>query len=99
MIHNLNAEVAVYNNILKQCRKLGIDVIEMSPIEHDKHMALSQVYTHLLGRIGEEMRLKSTPLDTKGFTKTLEIQQYVVNDDEQLFLDMFKYNPFSSKIV
>jgi len=28
-------------------------------------------------------------------TQTLKIQQYVVNDKEQLFLDMHKYNPYT----
>lgn len=78
--------------------KLGVSLKEMSPEEHDRKMAYSLLYTHLVGRIGQQMEVGTTGIDTKGFEKLLEVQQYVVNDSWQLFKDMNLYNPFATEM-
>lgn len=84
--------------IMELVSRLGVEGFEMTPEEHDKKQAYSQIYTHLIGRLGERMGLKSTGIDTKGFTQLLKVQQYVVNDSLQLFKDMNKYNPFAKEM-
>jgi prephenate dehydrogenase len=89
---------AKFGKFIKLAKSLGLDVHVMSPKEHDKFMAYSQSYTHLVGRIGKELNLRPTPIDTAGFTQTLKIQQYVVNDSEELFVDMHKFNPYAKRM-
>jgi prephenate dehydrogenase len=95
MLYNVSASLSHYKKVKKACEKLQLNIVEMTPDEHDRLMAYSQIYTHFVGRIGKELNLAETPIDTVGFKKTLEIQQYVVNDSEELFVDMNKFNPYS----
>jgi len=95
MLWNVSAKKSTFNKIQTSCRKLNLQIIEITPEEHDKFMAFSLAYTHFIGRIGKDMKIMSTPIDTEGFKQTLKIQQYVVNDSEELFIDMHRFNPFS----
>lgn len=98
MMFNVSASGKAFNKFKKYCRGLKLNVLEMTPEEHDRYMAYSQAYTHFVGRIGQELKLKKTPIDTIGFQQTLKIQQYVVNDSEELFVDMHKFNPYSARM-
>lgn len=98
MLWNISAKKSTFNNIKSQCQKLKLEVIEITPEEHDKLMAFSQAYTFFVGKIGRELNLRPTSLDTEGFRQTLKIQQYVVNDSEELFVDMQKFNPFTKSM-
>lgn len=80
-------------------QKLGQTLIDLTPDEHDKRMASSQFYTHLIGRIGEQLDIGATGIDTQGFLQLLEVQNYVVNDTWQLFEDMYKYNPYAREVL
>lgn len=95
MLHNVSANKAKYEKLKAACKQLGLNIVEITPEEHDKAMAYSQAYTHFVGRIGQELGLRETPIDTEGFKQTLKIQQYVINDTEKLFIDMHKFNPYA----
>lgn len=99
MLHNVSESNKNFQNFKSKLKKLGLKVHEMSPEEHDKTMAMTQGYTHLIGRVGAKMQIKRTKLDTKGFTQTLEVQQYVINDSPRLFIDMYRYNPYAKKVL
>ena len=98
IVHKVRISPAKFTRIKQSCRDIGLEVIEMSPKEHDKLMAFSLAYTHLIGRIGERMNVKSTPIDTQGFTQLLKVQGYVVNDTLTLFKDMQNFNPYARKM-
>ena len=95
---NVRASTDNFDKVKQSCTKFGLKVVVISPKEHDKYMAYSQTYTHLLGRIGKKIGIKNTPIDTKGFEQTLKIQKYVINDSWQLYKDMNTYNPFASEM-
>jgi prephenate dehydrogenase len=84
--------------VLQLVEWLGVNGIQMTPEEHDRKMAYSLLYTHLIGRIGQEIGLTTTGIDTLGFSQLLKVQQYVVNDSWELFVDMNKYNVFASQM-
>lgn len=84
-----------FNKIKNSLISIGLNVIEMSPIEHDKIVAISQVFTHLIGRIADSMNIESTSIDTETFKKLLNIKKIVTNDSFDLFLDMNKFNSFT----
>lgn len=95
MVFNISANKDIYRKFKAKCQNMKLKIIEITPEEHDKYMAYSQAYTHFVGRIGQELKLSETPIDTIGFKQTLEIQKYVINDSEELFIDMHKFNPYS----
>ncbi len=98
ILHKVRISASRYDRIKQSCQALGLEVLEMSPEEHDKLMAYSMAYTHLIGRVGERMNLKNTPIDTQGFAQLMKVQDYVVNDTFTLFQDMQRYNPYAKEM-
>ena len=98
ILHNVRVSPSKFARIKQSCQDIGLEVIEISPKEHDELMAFSLAYTHLIGRIGEKMNIKNTAVNTKGFTQLLKVQDYVVNDTTQLFKDMHNFNPYAKKM-
>jgi len=84
--------------IKKYLRLLGLKIIEMTPKEHDKQIAKSQLLTHFIGRSLLEMNAKPTAIDTEGYKRLMHILGVVQNDTWQLFEDMNKYNKEAKKV-
>lgn len=80
------------------CQKMKLEIIELTPEEHDRHAAFSLAYFSLIGKIGQEIGISSTPIDTPWFSKLLELKSVVEHDSEQLFLDMQRYNPYAAEM-
>ena len=72
---------------------LGMNVLQMTPEEHDQAAAYTQGITHFLGRVLDDMGLQSHPIATRGYQRLLDLVQQTCNDPFQLFLDMQNYNP------
>ena len=72
---------------------LGMNVLRMTPEEHDRAAAYTQGVTHFLGRVLDDMGLKGHPIATRGYQRLLDIVQQTCNDPFQLFLDMQNFNP------
>lgn len=72
-----------------------LNVIEMSPKEHDKMAASSQGLTHFIGRLLNSYHFKQTAIDSLGTKKLLEIVEQTCNDSWQLFEDLQHYNPYT----
>lgn len=70
----------------------------MTPDQHDEMVAYSQGITHYIGRVLADLELHTTPINTLGYTKLLEIIQQTCNDTWQLFCDLQKYNPYTTKM-
>jgi prephenate dehydrogenase len=76
----------------------GLNVIELSPDEHDKLAAYSQGVTHFVGRTLSELGFRHTPIDTSGAKKLLEIMEQTCNDTFELFSDLQTYNPYTKEM-
>jgi prephenate dehydrogenase len=98
MLYNISADKKLYQNIKNFWKKLGVNVVEITPEEHDRFSAYTINYNHLIGRIGERIGIKPTPIDTKGFKVIYDALQYVTNDSWQLFADMQVYNPYAKEM-
>jgi len=79
--------------------KLGIQVLEMTPEQHDKLAAKTQGITHFIGRALEKIDAKATDIDTAGFSSLLEVMEQTRNDSHELFLDMQHYNPYAAEVI
>lgn len=75
--------------------KQGMQVVEMSPDEHDSLTAYSQGVTHYIGRVIGELDLQETPIDTKGFKILLSLVEQICNDSWELFQDLQNCNPYT----
>lgn len=99
VIHNLTADkdsYAFWKRFFKNT--LALNVVELSPEDHDKQAAYSQGVTHFMGRVIDDMKLTSTKIDTKGFTSLMQLVEQTCNDTWQLFSDLQTYNPYTKKM-
>jgi prephenate dehydrogenase/prephenate dehydratase len=76
--------------------QLGLRIVEISPDEHDRLAANSQGITHQVGRILDEMKVQSTPIDTRGFKSILSVVEQTCHDTWELFCDQQNYNAYTS---
>jgi prephenate dehydrogenase len=75
------------------------ELIYMSPIEHDLLTSRSQLITHFVGRILNELQLESTIIDTFSFQSLLEISDTVCSDSKELFLGLARKNKNTRKMI
>ena len=77
----------------------GIQVIEMSPDQHDKLAAKTQGVTHFLGRMLKEFGIRKTTIDTQGFRDLLDLVDQTCNDTWELYKDLQLYNPYTAEMI
>jgi len=77
---------------------LGLQVIEMSPVDHDRRAAYTQGITHYVGRVLKRLELSPTSIDTKSYGMLLSIIDQTCNDTLELFRDLHTYNRFTSEM-
>ena len=71
----------------------------MTPEEHDRQAAVSQGITHFIGRVLEKADVKSTEINTLGFTDLLAVIEQTCNDSLELFKDLQRFNPYTNKTI
>jgi len=76
----------------------GMDVIEMSPDQHDHQAAYTQGVTHFIGRVLQGLKLEKSAIGTVGYHKLLDIVEQTCNDPLQLFYDLQRYNPYTGEM-
>jgi prephenate dehydrogenase len=77
----------------------GLNVIEMSPAEHDRDTAYSQALTHLMSRLCQKLEIKKTAIDTASFQKLTEVVQTITNDHYELSIDLLRYNRYAKEML
>ena len=98
MVSNLNAPAQKYDRFKGFFSNLGVNIVEITPEEHDRYAAYTINYNHLIGRIGERVGIAPTCIDTKGFRVIYHALQYVTHDTWDLFVQMQSYNPYASQM-
>jgi prephenate dehydrogenase len=73
----------------------GLVIIETSPSEHDRKIAVTLSLTHFIGRSLAEFGAQPLDIDTEGYKRLLHILEVVNNDTWQLFEDMHRFNPYA----
>lgn len=76
----------------------GLTVINTTPENHDRQIAVSLALTHFIGRSLSNFGAKELEIDTEGYKRLLHILGVVEHDTWQLFVDMNHYNPFAKEI-
>ncbi len=78
---------------------MGLQPLQMSSAEHDREVAYTQGFTHLIGRIAQQMGLKESKMATLGYQKILALMQQTCNDSEELFVDLERFNPHTDQML
>lgn len=99
VLWNINAKKRIYLEVKSFLKSLGLKIIEISPKEHDKFMSLSLGYSYLIGKIGQKINIKKTPIDTYDFELLLNHLSIIKSDSDQLFFDMQTKNPFAKDML
>lgn len=87
---------ADYRAAKRVLERKGLEIVEMTPREHDRRMASSLVLTHFIGRALVAYGAKTTGVDTEGYKRLLRILETVQNDSWQLFEDMNRFNAYAA---
>ena len=88
-----------YNELNEFFESQSIRTIKMKPDEHDKMAASSQGITHFIGRALKEAGIRSTDINTLGFTELLGVIEQTCNDSWDLFKDLQKFNPYTNEMI
>ncbi len=81
--------------IRRYLKARGLAVIETTPEDHDRQIAVSLSLTHFIGRSLAEFGAEDLAIDTEGYRRLLYTLEVVTHDTWQLFEDMHRYNPFA----
>lgn len=95
VLHPVRIVSELYNCIKTYLYENELQIIEVTPEEHDRQIARSQVLTHFIGRGLSMFNAKPIDIDTEGYKRLLHILDVVENDTSQLFHDMNTYNRFA----
>ncbi|OIT37193.1 PREDICTED: arogenate dehydrogenase 2, chloroplastic-like [Nicotiana attenuata] len=87
------------NNFINIFEKEGCRMVEMSCSEHDKYAAGSQFITHTIGRVLQKLGPETTPINTKGYEKLLNLMENTTADSFDLYYGLFAYNSNSMEVL
>lgn len=98
VISDVRSKKETYNYWVETFNSMNLSVIEMTAEEHDREAAYTQGITHFIGRTLADLHLKGSSMSTTGYDSLLEIIKQTCNDEYQLFVDLQKYNNFTSEM-
>ncbi len=87
-----------YTQLVDFLRARGFSVVEMSPEEHDQHLAETLFLTHLVGQIIARGNFGRTEIDTVSFGYLMDAVESV-KQDTVLFQGVFRYNPYCRDVL
>ena len=103
MMHELRCDKEKYNFWRDFFISKNFKILDISPEEHDNHVAYSQGVTHVICRVLSNMKLDKYLNDnkpiTKGFESIMHVKQQTCHDSIDLFYDMIKFNPYSKEML
>jgi prephenate dehydrogenase len=92
------SDTTAYASIKSFIMSLGLRVIEKSPQEHDREMALAQGLTFYLARALLRMQIHDVELVTPSFKKLLDLAELESHHTEDLFRTIQLNNPYTTEI-
>lgn len=96
VLSKVRMKPALYAAVKRVLRRKGLEVVEMTPRDHDRRMASSLALTHFIGRALIAYGAEPTGVDTEGYKRLLRILETVQNDTWELFADMNRFNAYAA---
>lgn len=87
-----HARISRCHDFLNIFSREGCVIADMTCAEHDKHASRSQFITHTVGRMLKMLNLESTPINTKGYEKLLDLVEITSRDSSDLYYGLFMYD-------
>ena len=87
-----------YDRVRRYLVAKKLIVIETTPEDHDRQIAVSLSLTHFIGRSLSAFGAETLEIDTEGYRRLVYTLGVVEHDSWQLFEDMHRYNPYASQI-
>ena len=94
----LRIEKKLLGDIKKFLEKIGLEVIETNPIDHDKQNAKTLSFVHFIGRAFLRAGIKEQKIFTPGYSDLLKILPHTTSDNWQLFYDMNNLNHYADQV-
>jgi prephenate dehydrogenase len=85
----------LYRRVHHYLRTKQLEVIETTPEDHDRQIAVSLSLTHFIGRSLSAFGAGALKIDTEGYRRLMYTLGVVEHDTWQLFEDMHRFNPFA----
>jgi prephenate dehydrogenase len=86
-----------YERICDFLRTLELVLVETTPEEHDRQIALSQAIFHLIAQAMKQLEWGVKPISTPGPESFYRLVKTVQRDTNQLFHDMERENPYAAE--
>tara|TARA_B100000315_G_scaffold260900_1_gene327033 strand:+ start:1613 stop:2338 length:726 start_codon:yes stop_codon:yes gene_type:complete len=99
MMNETRDSMGQFENWKNYFESKSINVIEMSPEEHDRAAAKTQGVTHFIGRVLRDVGVVQNEVETLGFRDLLEVIDQTCNDSWDLFTDLENYNPYTFEMI
>ncbi|HMR54526.1 prephenate dehydrogenase/arogenate dehydrogenase family protein, partial [Amaricoccus sp.] len=87
-----------YEVLKKFSKQLGLVVLETTPEDHDQTLAETLFLTHYMAQVITKAGYRRTEIDTVSFGFLMDAVESVQNDTE-LFQDVFRFNPYCQKVI
>jgi prephenate dehydrogenase len=87
-----------YDSVREYVESLGLKVVEKTPEEHDKEMALAQGLTFFLARALLRSQVHDVELITPSFKKLLDLAELESHHSEDLFKTIQLNNPYTAEM-
>lgn len=78
--------------------KIGLDIIIVTPEEHDEIMAKTQFIESLIGKVLKEINIQKQKFSTPGFELLLKLNELLKDDSDEILKGIQIFNPFVSNI-
>ncbi len=87
----------LYQRVRRYLLAKQLEVIETTPEDHDRQIAISLSLTHFIGRSLSAFGAGALKIDTEGYRRLMYTLGVVEHDTWQLFEDMHRFNPFARR--
>jgi len=87
-----------YTALTAFLRSIGFTVIEMTAQQHDKHVAETLFLMQFIGQTLFKAEFDRTDIDTVSFGFLMDAVESV-RGDEQLFKDVYRFNPYCKEVL
>lgn len=99
MMHNTRDTYSQFEFWTTYFSSKAIEVIHITPEQHDRIAARTQGITHFIGRVLRAAGIEQTEINTVGFSDLLAVIDQTCNDSWELFMDLQNYNPYTSEMI
>jgi prephenate dehydrogenase len=87
-----------YEALKEFSKQFNLVILETTPEDHDQTLAETLFLTHYMAQVITKAGYRRTEIDTISFGFLMDAVESVQNDTE-LFQDVFRFNPYCQKVI